>query len=173
MQHPRLLTLCLCSVDALLTLCWRSVDALLMLCWCSVDALLMLCWRSLSSEVTSRLRILPRRAANPSIMGKFCSTPLGLYKMQHPRLLTFCWRSVDAQLTLCWRCVDALSMLIFRRCDIDINISAYKSCRIFDYGQKPQHSPWIIQGATPEIVDALLTLIFTMGLWPCHFLFWA
>jgi len=33
------------------------------------------------------------------------------------------------------------------------------------------HSPWIIQGATPKIVDALLTLIFRLGMGPCHFLF--
>jgi hypothetical protein len=32
----------------------------------------------------------------------------------------------------------------------------------------PQHSPWIIQGATHKIVDALLTLIFRVGLWPCR-----
>jgi hypothetical protein len=33
------------------------------------------------------------------------------------------------------------------------------------------HSPWIIQDATPKIVDALLTLIFRLGMGPCHFLF--
>ena len=35
----------------------------------------------------------------------------------------------------------------------------------------PYHSPWIIQDATPKIVDALLTLIFRLGMGPCHFLF--
>jgi len=32
-------------------------------------------------------------------------------------------------------------------------------------------SPWIIQDATPKIVDALLTLIFRLVMGPCHFLF--
>jgi len=35
----------------------------------------------------------------------------------------------------------------------------------------PYHSPWIIQDATPKIVDALLTLIFRPGMGPCRFLF--
>ena len=35
----------------------------------------------------------------------------------------------------------------------------------------PYRSPWIIQDATPKIVDALLTLIFRLGMGPCHFLF--
>jgi len=54
--------------------------------------------------------------------------------------------------------------LIFRGSNIDIKGIAYKGGQNFDYGYKPQHSPWIIQDATPEIFDALLTLIFTMGL---------
>ena len=32
----------------------------------------------------------------------------------------------------------------------------------------PWHSPWILHGATHKIVDALLTLIFRVGLWPCR-----
>ena len=35
----------------------------------------------------------------------------------------------------------------------------------------PYHSPWIIQDATPKIVDALLTLIFRRGMGPSRFLF--
>jgi len=33
------------------------------------------------------------------------------------------------------------------------------------------HSPWIIQDATPKIVDALLMLIFRLGMEPCRCLF--
>jgi len=35
----------------------------------------------------------------------------------------------------------------------------------------PYHSPWIIQDATPKIVDALLTLIFRLLMGPYRFLF--
>jgi hypothetical protein len=35
----------------------------------------------------------------------------------------------------------------------------------------PYHSPWMIQDATPKIVDALLTLIFILGMGPCRVLF--
>jgi hypothetical protein len=35
----------------------------------------------------------------------------------------------------------------------------------------PYCSPWIIQDATPKIVDALLTLIFRLGMGPSPFLF--
>jgi len=34
------------------------------------------------------------------------------------------------------------------------------------------HSHLIIQDATPKIVDAQLTLIFRLGMGPCHGLFW-
>jgi len=198
-----LLTLCWCSVDALLMLCWRSVDAHCQVKWhqdwrfcLERQPILQLwansvahpldytrCntqirWRSVDAHfqtgaVTMMLFLLHIKAADTSIMGKCHSIALGLYKMQHPRLLTLCWRSVDALLMLCWRCVDALLTLICRWSDIDIKGIAYKGGQNFDYGSKPQHSPWIIQDATPEIVDALLTLIFTMGLWPCCCPFWA
>jgi hypothetical protein len=70
--------------------CWRSVDAHF-----QTGAVIML---------TSVLLI---KAANTLMMGKCCSTARGLYMMQHSRLLTHCWRSVDTLLTLCWRSVDA------------------------------------------------------------------
>jgi len=54
--------------------------------------------------------------------------------------------------------------LNFKRSDIDVNGIANKGGQNFDYGYKQQHSPWIIQDATPEIVNALLLLILTMGL---------
>jgi hypothetical protein len=44
MQHPRLLMLSWCSVDAQLMLSWRSVDTLLTLCWRSVDAHCQVKW---------------------------------------------------------------------------------------------------------------------------------
>jgi len=90
-----LLTLCWCSVHALLMLCWRSVDALLTLYWRSVDALLKLCWRSFSDDATSKLMLLPIKAAKTFIMGKSHSIALGLHKMQHLKSLTLCWRSLS------------------------------------------------------------------------------
>jgi len=54
------------------------------------------------------LSLLPTKAANKLIMGKCRSTALESYKMQHPRLLTLYWHSVDALLMLCWRSVDGL-----------------------------------------------------------------
>jgi hypothetical protein len=45
--------------------------------------------------------LLPKNTANPLIMGKCHSTAIGLYKMQHPRLLTLCQHSVDGILMLC------------------------------------------------------------------------
>jgi len=42
MQHPKSLTLCWHSVEAVLMLCWRCIDGQLTLCWRSGDALLTL-----------------------------------------------------------------------------------------------------------------------------------
>ena len=132
---------CWRSVDALLTLCWRSANALLTLCWHSVDALLTLCWCSLSGEATSSLTILPIKATNTSIMDTSRSTALGWHKMQHTKSLTLCWRSFS---DWGWDHV-AFSF-------------AHKGCQYIHYGWMPEHSLWIIQDATPKIVDALLTL---------------
>jgi len=62
-------------------------------------------------------------AAIMLIMGKCRSTALALYMMQHPRLLTLYWRSVDALLTLIVRCSD-----------IDTDHIAPKCGQYFDYG---------------------------------------
>jgi len=56
-----------------------------------------------NGSVTMSRSLLSLKAADTLIMGKCCSIALGLYMMQYPRLLTLCWRSVDALLTLCWR----------------------------------------------------------------------
>jgi len=72
---------------------WHSVDNPLTLCWCSVDNLLTLCWQSFWGVAVSTHTILPIKAANTLIMDKCRITALGLYKMQHPKLLTLCWRS--------------------------------------------------------------------------------
>jgi len=63
-------------------------------------------------------------AANTLIMGKYRSTALGLYKMQHPNSLTLSWCSVDAVLTL-----------IFRWSDIEINNFANTGRQYIDYQQ--------------------------------------
>ena len=86
MQHPKSLTLC-----------WHSTDAVLMLYWRSLDALLMLYWRSFCGVAVSTHTILPIKAANTSILAKCHSTALGLYEMQHSKSLTLCWRSVPTR----------------------------------------------------------------------------
>ena len=124
MQHPQCLTLCWHSVDAVLMLCWRSVDALLTLCWCSVDALLTLCWssfwRSFCGVAVSTHTLLPIKAANTLILDKCCSTACGLYKMQHTKSLTLCWRSFSD------RCCDHVTIAF-----------AQNGCQYIDYGHMP------------------------------------
>jgi len=93
----------------------------LMHCWRSVDALLTLCWGSFFAVETTIWTILPIKVANTSIIGKSCSIVLELYKMQHPKLLTLCWRSVDTLLTLICSCSN-----------IDIDRNAYKGGQNFD-----------------------------------------
>jgi hypothetical protein len=100
-----------------LTLCWHSVDAVLMLWWCSVDALLILCWCSFWGVAVSAHTILPINAASTSIMGKCRSTSLGLYMMQHTKLLMLCWRSSSD-----WGC-DHVTITF-----------AHHSCKSVDYG---------------------------------------
>jgi hypothetical protein len=69
-------------IDTVLTLYWRCVDAYLTLCWCSFGGV-----------AVSIHTIMPIKAANTSIMGKWCGTALELCKMQHTKSLTLCWRS--------------------------------------------------------------------------------
>jgi len=86
-------------------------------------------------------------------------------------LLMLWWCSVDALLMICWCSVDAQLTLIIRWSNIDINHIAYIGGQYCAYGYKQYYSPRVTQDATPEIFDALLTLIFRLGLWPCHFPF--
>ena len=109
MQHPKALTLC-----------WHSVDTVLMLCWRSVDGVLMLCWRSFWGVTVSTNTIMPIKAANTSIMDKCCSTALGLYKMQHTKSLTLCWRSFSD------RCCDHVTIAFARN-----------GCQYVNYGHMP------------------------------------
>jgi hypothetical protein len=97
----------------------------------------------------------------------FCCSVYDLLMLSVDALLTLCWRSGDALLTLCSLSVDALWTLILRSSSIDKHNIAYNGCQYFDYGYMPQHSSWIIQVATPNMVDTLLTLIFSQGMWPC------
>jgi len=121
MQHPKVLTLCWHSFDALLTLIWRSVDAVLTLCWCSFWGVTVL-----------TNTILPIKAANTSIMDKCRSIALGLYKMQHTKLLTLCWRSFSD------RCCDHVTIAF-----------AQNGCQYTDYGHMPRQSPWNLHDAIP------------------------
>jgi hypothetical protein len=101
-------------------------------CRCSVDA-----W----GVAVLRQTILPIQAANTSIMGKCHSTALGLYKMQHTKLLTLCWRSFSDwgwdHVAICF---------------------AHNGCQYADSEYMSYRSPWIIQDATLKIIDTLLTL---------------
>jgi len=106
MQHPKLLTLCLCSVDALFVLCGHSVVALL-----------TLCWHSLLGVMTSIFTILTIQESNTPIMGPSHSTALGLYKIQHPESMTLCWHSFSE-----WGC-DHVAFSF-----------ANKGCQYVDYG---------------------------------------
>ena len=132
------------SVDALLMLCWRSVDAHCQVKWHQDERFCLerrpilrlwansvahpldytrcntrIRWRSVDAHfqtgaVPMMLFLMHIKAADTSIMGKCHSIALGIYKIQHPRLLMLCGRSVDALLRLCWRCVDALLTLCWR-----------------------------------------------------------
>jgi len=85
--------------------------------------------------------ILPIQAANTSNMGKCHSTALGLYKMQHTKSLTLCWRSFSD------RCCDHVTIAF-----------AQYGCQYIDYGHMPLQSPWNIHDATPKSIDTLLIL---------------
>jgi len=85
--------------------------------------------------------------------------------------LTLCWISVDSLLMLCWRSFNALLTLISRCKGVDRHDITYKGCQFLDYGLMRYHTPSIIEDATPQIVDALLMLIFRLGMGPCRVLF--
>jgi len=98
---------------------------------------LRLCWRSVEALLTLNLRCsdidtnhISHKGGQTSIMGKCHSTDLGLYKMQHQKLLTLCWHSVDALLTLCWCSVNAVLTLCWRSfwgvVTLTLNISPIK-----------------------------------------------
>jgi hypothetical protein len=84
------------------------------------------------------------------------------------------WHSVDNLLMMGCSSVDNLSTLCWRTFSgvaVSTHDITYKGCQCFNYGQMPYHSPWIIQVPTPKIVDALLTLMVRLGMWPCRILF--
>jgi hypothetical protein len=132
------------------TLCWQSVDAV----WCSVDNLLTLCWRSIWGVAVSTQTILPIYAANSSIMDKCCITALGLYKMQHPKFLTLCWRSVTI-----WGWDHIGSAF------------THHGCQDVDYRyQRASGIPMDLL-TRPKTIDTPLTHTFRMCLLPFRFLF--
>ena len=130
MQHPKSLTLC-----------WYSIDAVLTLFWCSVDALLTLCWRPFWGVAVSIHTIFSIETSYTSIMSKCCSTAVGLYKMHHTRSLTLCWCSFSD-----WGCDHVMISW------------AQNGCQYVDSGYMLQQSTWILYNATPKIIDTLLTL---------------
>jgi len=72
-------------------------------------------------------------AANTVIMGLCCSRALGLYMMQHPKVLTLCWHLVDTVLMLCWRSVDALLTRCWRSVDAHFEVQRYRQRRFCLY----------------------------------------
>jgi len=133
---------------------WRSVDNLLMLCWCSVDNLLTLCWRSFWGVAVSTHTILPIKAANTSIMGKCRITALGIYKVQHPTLLTLCWCSFSDG---GW---DHVSFSF-----------AHQGCQYVDNGYQWANGIPMDLLTRSKTIDAPLRLTFRMWLLPCRCLF--
>jgi hypothetical protein len=105
----------------------------------------MLCWRSFWGVAVSTHTILPIKAANTLIMGKCSSTALGLYKMQHTKLLTLCGRSSSD-----WG-YDLVAISFARN-----------GCQYIDSGYMSYQNLGIIEDATRKIIDTLLTLC-----WPC------
>jgi hypothetical protein len=86
-----------------LTLCWHSVDAL---------------WKLICHVAASTHTILSIKAANTSIIPVNCHcTAIELYKMQHSKWLTLCWRSFSD-----WGC------------DHVVISFAHNGCQYGDYG---------------------------------------
>jgi len=133
---------------------WHSVDNPLTLCWYSVDTLLTLCWRSVWGVAVSTHTISPIKAANTSIMDKCHITALGLYKMQHQKLLTLCWHSFS---DWGWDHV-AFSF-------------AHQGCQYVDYRYQQANGIPMDLLTRPKTVDAPLMLTFRMCLLLCRFLF--
>ena len=126
----------------------------LTLCWRSVDAVLMFCWRSVWGVAVSTPTILPLKAANTLIMDKWRISALGLYKMQHPKLLTLCWRS----------CSDS-------GWDHVAFSFAHQGCQYVDYIYQRANGIPMDLLTRPKTVGAPLKLTFRMCLLPCWFLF--
>jgi len=133
---------------------WHSVDNPLTLCWCPCGNLLTLCWCSVWGVAVSTHTVLPIKAANTSIMVKCRIIALGLYKMQHPKLLTLCWRSFS---DWGWDHV-AFSF-------------AHQGCQYVDYRYQRANGIPMDLLIRPKTVDTPLTLTFRMCLLPCWFLF--
>jgi len=132
---------------------WHSVDNPLTLCWYSVDNLLMLCWRWVWGVAVSTHTISPIKAANTLIMDKCRITAVGLYKMQHRKLLTLCWLSFSD-----WGW-DHVGFSF-----------AHQGCQYVDYRYQRANGISMDLLTRPKTVDGPLTLTFTTCLLPCRFL---
>jgi hypothetical protein len=94
----------------------------------------------------SSLPFSPIEAANIMIVGVRHCTTLELLMMQDQKSFTFCWLSL-------WGGGS----------NIIAGLGEHKSCQFWDYGFKLWRTPVIIQDARPEISDAPMTLICSMG----------
>jgi len=147
--HSRALGFHIIQHPKSLTLCWQSVDAVLILCWQSVDALLTLSLRCSSIDTHD----ITYKGCQYFDYGKCGITALGLYKMQHPKLLMLCWRSFSD-----WGW-DHLAVSF-----------AHQGCQYVDYRyQRANGIPMDIL-TRPTTVDAPLMLTFRMCLLTCRLL---
>ena len=116
-------------------------------------------WRSIEAHAKNRtvtvlLSLLPIKAANTSVMHKNDQVTCELRYLQDHKSLTLRWRA-------CWEWGG----------DRIASSFANKSGQFVRYAwQWPSHL-WITVIARPQIVDAPLTLMLRMGLWPCWYIF--
>ena len=97
---------------------------------------------------------LPLREVNNSVMSVQIRTMPWFPNVEELKLLMLCWRSLSG----CSR----------EHFTVDF---ASKGCQYLMNGCLELIGAWITQDAKLKIVDALLTLILSMGRWPCCCLF--
>jgi len=116
--------------------------------WPSVDVHIQ------NGAMTVSLSISPIMAAITSIMPNQYQITLWLADLEDWKLLTLHWRSFawwgNKPLTHCF---------------------AWKGRQYIVYGLLPQINTYITQDEMPKIFDAMLMLIFRIGLWLCCLLF--
>jgi hypothetical protein len=124
-----------------------------------VDAPLTLRWRSVDAHFHDRagrvlLSVLPIKAARNSFMTDYNLSEVWFPRTDNQKSLTLHWRSFS------WWCREGIA-----------NCFAYKGSQKFLYDWLKSIGDVISQDTWRKIVDAPLTLIFTMGQWGYCYLF--